>query len=55
MPAEAIPRDGLQIGNITSTTNPIYHVRFAEHAPAITRFSKIYDHEPDPRAGLFAS
>jgi len=51
---DALRRAGLIVEQTTHDTNPIYHVRFSQDEPAITCFSKVYDHEPNPRAEFAA-
>jgi hypothetical protein len=45
---DALRRAGLDIERTTDATNPIYHVRFATEAPALTCFSKVYSNSPNP-------
>jgi arsenate reductase len=50
----AIERAGLIVERTNEAANPIYHVRFADDAPPLTCFSKVYDQAPNPRAGYAA-
>ncbi|MDX2146504.1 MAG: protein-tyrosine-phosphatase [Planctomycetota bacterium] len=50
----AASRAGFQIEDTTGGENPIYHVRFASNRPAVTCFSKRYDHPPNPKSDFVA-
>ncbi len=50
----AIERAGFRVEKTTDAGNPIYHVRFADDAHALTCFSKVYDQAPNPDAGYAA-
>ncbi len=45
----AARRAGFAIEATTRDDNPVYHVRFASAAPALTCFSKVYNQAPNPR------
>lgn len=50
----ALNRAGFRIEQTTDADNPIYHVRFHEGAKAMTAFSKVYYHAPNPRENFCA-
>lgn len=45
----ALTRAGFHIQARTDEENPVYSVRFADDAPAMRCFSKVYDQPPNPR------
>lgn len=45
----ALKRAGLEIPDVKPDTNPHYEVRFGREKKAIECFSKVYDHEPNPK------
>lgn len=49
----ALRRAGFEI-DAPDGDNPRYQVVFSENAPALTCFSKVYDHPDNPRAGFAA-
>lgn len=46
--AAAIERAGFRVLKTTDDDNPVYHIRYAENAPPLTAFSKVYNHAPNP-------
>jgi arsenate reductase (thioredoxin) len=50
----AMKQAGFDITTIKDGTNPVYKVRFSEHAPALTVFSKKYDDDFNPRKDFAA-
>lgn len=50
----ALQRAGLRIEKTTDDQNPVYHVRYTEHAPPLTCFSKPFSAAPNPTAGHIA-
>ena len=50
----ALHRHGLRIEKEPGSDNPLYHVRYAEGAPAIEAFSKVYDQPPNPTEDFVA-
>lgn len=50
----ALGRAGFRIEQTTRGDNPIYHVRFADDAPALTCFSKRFDMPPNPKSDFAA-
>jgi arsenate reductase len=51
---KAMVEAGFKVEKITQGTNPVYEVRFADDAEAITAFSKKYDGEGNPNSGFGA-
>jgi arsenate reductase (thioredoxin) len=51
---KAMEDAGFKIKKTTEGTNPVYEVRFADDAKAITAFSKKYDGEGNPKNGFGA-
>lgn len=50
----ALKRAGFRIEQTTGDGNPIYHVRFSDHTPPLTCFSKVFDGAPNPSEGFCA-
>ncbi len=50
----ALRRAGLSVADSTGGDNPVYLVQYAEGAPAIRAFSKVYDAEGNPKEGFAA-
>lgn len=50
----ALRRAGLSVADLTGGDNPVYLVQYAEGAPAIRAFSKVYDAEGNPKEGFAA-
>ena len=46
----AMQRASVRIEKTTEASNPVYHARIADNAPAMTCFSKPYDNDPNPKA-----
>lgn len=50
----AMKQAGFDITIIEDRTNPVYKVKFSEHAPALTVFSKKYDDDFNPKKDFAA-
>jgi arsenate reductase (thioredoxin) len=50
----ALRRAGFSVVDSTGGTNPVYLVQYAEGAPPIRAFSKVYDAEGNPKEGFAA-
>jgi len=51
---KAMEEAGFKIRKTTESTNPVYEVRFSDHATAIKAFSKKYDGDGNPQSGFGA-
>jgi arsenate reductase len=52
--AAAMRRAGFEIEETTEGDNPVYVARYGPDGPEMKAFSKVYDAEPNPKAGFAA-
>lgn len=50
----ALKRAGFEITKTTDTSNPIYHILYADNGPKLMAFSKKYDDTANPKKGFCA-